>query len=145
MVDPYACKIIDMPHLLNKNVLLGVTGGIAAYKAAELCRLLIKQGANLRVVMTPSATEFIGPLTFQALSGYPVVTEMFETHADNAMDHIDLARWTDLMLIAPATAGSIAKLADGYADNLLLTIAQKMGVETESFADSSGVISEVLA
>lgn len=112
-----------MSDLLNKNILLGVTGGIAAYKAAELCRLLIKQGANLRVVMTPSATEFVRPLTYQALSGYPVVSELFETHADNAMDHIDLARWADLLLVAPASAGSIAKLADGYADNLLLTIA----------------------
>ncbi len=107
----------------NKNIVLGVTGGIAAYKAAELCRLLIRQGANLRVVMTPSAIEFVQPLTFQALTGEVVLTELFSADAENAMDHIDLARWADLLLIAPATASSLAKFADGYADNLLLTIA----------------------
>jgi len=107
----------------NKNIVLGVTGGIAAYKAAELCRLLIRQGANLRVVMTPSAIEFVQPLTFQALTGEVVLTELFSADAENAMDHIDLARWADLLLIAPATASSLAKIADGYADNLLLTIA----------------------
>lgn len=112
-----------MSDLLNKNILLGVTGGIAAYKAAEFCRLLIKQGANVRVVMSPAAIEFIQPLTFQALTGYPVTHELFDSDADNAMDHIDLARWADVLVIAPATADSIAKLAAGYADNLLLTIA----------------------
>lgn len=112
-----------MSELLNKKILLGVTGGIAAYKAAELCRLLIKQGAEVRVVMTAAAREFIQPLTFQALSGHRVYSELFEADAENAMDHIDLARWADLLLIAPATADVIAKLADGYADNLLLTIA----------------------
>lgn len=112
-----------MSDLLNRNILLGVTGGIAAYKAAEFCRLLIKQGANVRVVMSPAAMEFIQPLTFHALTGYPVTHELFDANADNAMDHIDLARWCDLLMIAPATADSIAKLAAGYADNLLLTIA----------------------
>lgn len=112
-----------MSELLNKKILLGVTGGIAAYKAAELCRLLIRQGAEVRVVMTAAAQEFIQPLTFQALSGHKVYSELFEADADNAMDHIDLARWADLMLIAPATADVIARIADGYADNLLLTIA----------------------
>jgi phosphopantothenoylcysteine decarboxylase / phosphopantothenate---cysteine ligase len=112
-----------MTELLNKKILLGVTGGIAAYKAAELCRLLIKQGASVRVVMTPSAQEFIQPLTFQALSGHQVYSDLFGAGADNAMDHIDLARWADVLLVAPATADFIAKLADGYADNLLLTIA----------------------
>lgn len=114
---------MHMSDLLNKNILLGVTGGIAAYKAAEFCRLLVKQGANVRVVMSPAAMEFIQPLTFHALTGYPVTHELFDAHADNAMDHIDLARWCDLLIIAPATADSIAKLAAGYADNLLLTIA----------------------
>ncbi len=112
-----------MTELLNKNVLLGVTGGIAAYKAAELCRLLIKQGASVRVVMTEAAREFIQPLTFQALTGHQVYSELFNAGADNAMDHIELARWADVLLVAPATADFIAKLADGYADNLLLTIA----------------------
>lgn len=112
-----------MTELLNKNILLGVTGGIAAYKAAELCRLLIKQGARVRVVMTRAAQEFIQPLTFQALTGHQVYTELFAAGADNAMDHIELARWAELLIVAPATADFIAKLADGYADNLLLTIA----------------------
>ena len=111
-----------MPELDNKNILLGVTGGIAAYKAAEYCRLLIKQGAQVRVVMTSAAKEFIQPLTFQALTGEPVLSELFDADTANAMDHIELARWADLIVIAPASADSIAKLADGYADNLLLTI-----------------------
>jgi phosphopantothenoylcysteine decarboxylase / phosphopantothenate---cysteine ligase len=117
------CKIGYMTELLNKKILLGVTGGIAAYKAAELCRLMIKQGATVRVVMTQAAQEFIQPLTFQALTGHQVYSELFEAGADNAMDHIELARWADLLIVAPATADFIAKLADGYADNLLLTIA----------------------
>ncbi len=109
--------------LASRNILLGITGGIAAYKAAELCRLLIKQGANVRVVMTDAAKEFIQPLTFQALTGNPVYSEIFDADALNAMEHIELARWADLLIVAPATAGTLAKLADGYADNLLLTIA----------------------
>jgi phosphopantothenoylcysteine decarboxylase/phosphopantothenate--cysteine ligase len=116
-------NIEHMSDLLNKNILIGVSGGIAAYKAAELCRLLIKQGATVRVVMTPSAIEFIQPLTFQALTGHQVYIDLFDADASNAMDHIELARWADLLLIAPATADTIAKLTDGYADNLLLTIA----------------------
>lgn len=116
-------NIEHMSELLNKKILLGVSGGIAAYKAAELCRLLIKQGACVRVVMTPAAREFIQPLTFQALTGQQVYVDLFEADASNAMDHIELARWTDLVLIAPATADCLAKLAQGYADNLLLTVA----------------------
>jgi len=112
-----------MSDLHNKKILLGVSGGIAAYKAAEFARLLIKQGASVRVVMTAAAQEFIRPLTFQALTGNKVYSELFEADAQNAMDHIDLARWADLLVIAPASANTIAKLADGYADNLLLTIA----------------------
>ncbi|MCP4075987.1 MAG: bifunctional phosphopantothenoylcysteine decarboxylase/phosphopantothenate--cysteine ligase CoaBC [Gammaproteobacteria bacterium] len=109
--------------LSNKKILLGVTGGIAAYKAAEFCRLLIKQGADVRVVMTSAAKEFIQPLTFQALTGNRVYAELFDADAQNAMDHIELARWADLLVIAPATADILAKLADGYTDNLLLTIS----------------------
>ncbi|MBC8211528.1 MAG: bifunctional phosphopantothenoylcysteine decarboxylase/phosphopantothenate--cysteine ligase CoaBC [Gammaproteobacteria bacterium] len=112
-----------MTDLHNKKILLGISGGIAAYKAAEFSRLLIKQGATVRVVMTAAAQEFIRPLTFQALTGNRVYSELFEADAQNAMDHIDLARWADLLVIAPASANTIAKLADGYADNLLLTIA----------------------
>lgn len=114
---------MQMTSLLNKNILLCVTGGIAAYKAAELCRLLMKQGAKLRVVMSAAACEFIQPLTFQALTGENVASELFDADAQNAMDHIELARWADAVLVAPATADTLAKLANGYADNLLLTIA----------------------
>ncbi len=111
-----------MNELHNKNILLGITGGIAAYKAAELCRLLIKQDARVRVVMTGAAQEFIRPLTFQALTDHKVYIDLFDADASNAMDHINLARWADLLIIAPATADYIAKQAADYADNLLLTI-----------------------
>jgi len=111
-----------MTTSLKKNIVIGVTGGIAAYKSAELVRLLIKAGAEVRVVMTPSAREFIQPLTFQALSGHRVYTDIFDGGADSAMDHIEIARWADLMLVAPASADFIAKLTHGYADNLLLTL-----------------------
>jgi phosphopantothenoylcysteine decarboxylase/phosphopantothenate--cysteine ligase len=115
----------DKHPLARKKILLGVTGGIAAYKAAELCRLLLGQGAEVRVVMTPAACEFIQPLTFQALTGHRVYTDLFgaEAGAENAMDHIELGRWANLLLVAPATADFMAKLVAGYADNLLLTIA----------------------
>jgi len=99
-----------------------VSGGIAAYKAAELVRLLRKQGAEVRVVMTQSALEFISPLTFQALSGNPVHTELLDTGAENAMGHISLARWADVLIIAPATANTLAKLSCGLADDLLSTL-----------------------
>lgn len=111
-----------MELTLKKNILLGVTGGIAAYKSAELIRLLVKAGAEVRVVMTPSAREFVQPMTYQALSGHRVYTEIFDAEADSAMDHIELARWADLLIIAPASANFIAKLRHGYADNLLLTL-----------------------
>ena len=111
-----------MGTTLKKNILLGVTGGIAAYKSAELIRLLVRAGAEVRVVMTPSAREFVQPMTYQALSGHRVYTEIFDADADSAMDHIELARWADLIVIAPASANFIAKLRDGYADNLLLTL-----------------------
>ncbi|MFT5657116.1 MAG: phosphopantothenoylcysteine decarboxylase/phosphopantothenate--cysteine ligase [Gammaproteobacteria bacterium] len=106
----------------KKRILLGITGGIAAYKSAELVRLLVKAGAEVRVVMTKSAREFVQPLTYQALSGHRVYTDTFDGEADSAMDHIELARWAELMVIAPASADSLAKLAHGYADNLLLTM-----------------------
>ncbi len=111
-----------MQNLGNKKILLGVTGGIAAYKAAELVRLLIKAGAEVRVVMTPAAREFVQPLTFQALSGHRVYTDIFDAEADSAMDHIELARWCDQLLVAPASADFLGKLNAGYADNLLLTL-----------------------
>ena len=111
-----------MQTLINKKILLGVTGGIAAYKAAELLRLLIKAGAEVRVVMTPSAQEFVQPLTYQALSGHRVYSDLFDAEAESAMDHIELARWCDLLLVAPASANFLGKLSAGYADNLLLTL-----------------------
>jgi len=106
----------------SKHILLGVSGGIAAYKSAELVRLLRKSGAELRVVMTQSALQFISPLTFQALSGYPVHTELLDAETEHAMSHISLARWADIVIIAPATANLIAKLAHGTADDLLSTL-----------------------
>jgi phosphopantothenoylcysteine decarboxylase/phosphopantothenate--cysteine ligase len=111
-----------MQSLAKRKILLGVTGGIAAYKAAELVRLLIKAGAEVRVVMTPAAREFVQPLTYQALSGHRVYSDLFDAEADSAMDHIELARWCDLMLVAPASADFLGKMAAGYADNLLLTL-----------------------
>jgi len=111
-----------MNTTLKKKILLGITGGIAAYKSAELVRLLIKANFEVRVVMTASAREFVQPLTYQALSGHRVYTDTFDGEADSAMDHIELARWADLILIAPASSNSLAKLASGYADNLLLTL-----------------------
>lgn len=111
-----------MQTIINKNILLGISGGIAAYKSAELVRLLIKAGAEVRVVMTAAAQEFVRPLTYQALSGHRVYTDIFDAEADSAMDHIELARWCDLMLVAPASADFLGKMNAGYADNLLLTL-----------------------
>ncbi len=111
-----------MGHLFNRNVLLGVSGGIAAYKSAELVRQLRTLGANVRVVMTRGAREFITPLTLQALSGNPVHTELLDEEAELGMGHIELARWADLVLIAPTTADLIARLAQGRADDLLTTL-----------------------
>ena len=111
-----------MESLINKNILLGVTGGIAAYKSAEIVRGLKKAGSYVRVVMTQSAQEFITPLTLQALSGNPVSTDLLDAEAEAAMGHIELARWADAILIAPATANTIARLSSGRADDLLSSI-----------------------
>ena len=109
--------------LANKNILLGVTGSIAAYKSAELVREFIQAGARVRVVMTHTAKEFITPLTFQALSGNAVTSDEFDNaETNNAMDHIALARWADAILIAPASANTISKLTHGGADDLLSSI-----------------------
>lgn len=107
----------------KKRVLLAVCGGIAAYKSAELVRLLRKQEVEVRVVMTRSAQEFVGALTFQALSGNPVHTELLDADEENAMGHINLARWADVMVIAPATANTIAKCTHGLADDLVTALA----------------------
>ncbi|MDF1795954.1 MAG: bifunctional phosphopantothenoylcysteine decarboxylase/phosphopantothenate--cysteine ligase CoaBC [Coxiellaceae bacterium] len=107
---------------LTKNILIGVTGGIAAYKAAELVRLLIKQGHNVRVVMTDAAKAFIQPMTFQALTAHRVYDDLLDDQTDNAMAHIDLARWADDIIIAPASADIMAKISMGLANDLLTTI-----------------------
>ena len=106
----------------GKHVILGVTGGIAAYKSAELVRRLMERGAVVQVVMTASAREFIAPATFQALSGRPVRESLWDATAEAAMGHIELARWADLVLVAPATADFLARLAHGRADDLLATL-----------------------
>ena len=111
-----------MKTLSNKRILIGVCGGIAAYKSAELVRRLREQGAQVRVVMTKAACEFITPLTMQALSAQAVHTELLDHESETAMGHIELARWSDVILIAPATANFIARLAHGMADDLLSTL-----------------------
>ncbi len=112
-----------MAHLFNRNVLVGVSGGIAAYKSAELVRQLRQLGATVRVIMTRGAREFITELTLQALSGNQVHTELLDTEAELGMSHIELARWADVLVVAPATADLLARLAVGRADDLLTTVA----------------------
>lgn len=111
-----------MQRLTNKQIILGITGGIAAYKSAELTRILKGAGADVRVVMTPSATEFITPLTLQALSGNPVHLHLLDAEAEAGMGHIELAKWADLVLVAPASANFISRLASGQGDDLLTTL-----------------------
>ncbi len=106
----------------GKRILLGVTGGIAAYKSPDIVRRLIERGAEVQVVMTAGAREFVQPLTFQAVSGREVRSDLWDETAERAMSHIELARWADLVLIAPATADFLAQLAHGMADNLLNTV-----------------------
>ncbi|WP_372339462.1 bifunctional phosphopantothenoylcysteine decarboxylase/phosphopantothenate--cysteine ligase CoaBC [Gilliamella apis] len=111
-----------MMSLSGKNILLGITGGIAAYKCPDLVRHLKKAGAQVRVVLTESASHFVAPMTLQAVSGNAVSKELFDPTAELSMSHIELAKWADLVLIAPATANIIAKMANGIADDLLSTI-----------------------
>lgn len=106
----------------GRRILLGVAAGIAAYKSAELVRLLVKQGHQVRVVMTAGAKAFVAPMTFQALSGHPVRDSLLDPAAEAGMGHIELARWAELVLIAPATADMLARLAAGMADDLLTTL-----------------------
>jgi len=107
----------------DREILLGICGGIAAYKTADLCSKLVQAGAKVTAVMTPAATNFIGPTTFEALTGRPVYRSMFEPQEHPIGEHIALARRADLYLIAPATANVIAKLAGGLADDLVSTLA----------------------
>jgi phosphopantothenoylcysteine decarboxylase/phosphopantothenate--cysteine ligase len=111
-----------MKQLTNKNILLGVTGGIAAYKSAELIRFFKRANANVRVVMTAAAQEFITPLTLQALSGNPVHLSLLDPEAEASMGHIELARWADIVVVAPATADIIAQFSTGSAKSLLPTL-----------------------
>ncbi|HAT6339594.1 TPA: bifunctional phosphopantothenoylcysteine decarboxylase/phosphopantothenate--cysteine ligase CoaBC [Legionella pneumophila] len=111
-----------MQDFINKKILLGICGGIAAYKSAHLVRELTRLGADVRVVMTHSAQQFINPLLMQALSGNEVRIDLFDTQAERAMGHIELARWADYLLIAPASANCLAKMAQGLADDLLSTL-----------------------
>jgi len=106
----------------SPRILLGVTGGIAAYKSAELVRRLREQGAEVQVVMTQGAQHFVGALTFQALSGRPVRTDLWDSADEAAMGHIELARWADRVVIAPASADFLARLAHGHANDLLSTL-----------------------
>ena len=111
-----------MAGLVNKRVLVGITGGIAAYKSADLVRRLRDEGGDVRIVMTTAATQFITPLTMQALSGNTVHVHLLDAATENAMDHITLARWADVVVVAPAGANFMAKLAQGMADDLLSTL-----------------------
>ena len=107
--------------LQSKNILLGVSGGIAVYKAAALTSKLVQAGANVRVIMTESAREFVSPLTFQALSRHEVYVDTFKENNPKVIAHIDVADWADLILVAPATAHTIGKMAAGLADDMLTT------------------------
>lgn len=108
--------------LANQKFLIGVTGAVAAYKSVELVRRLCDEGASVRVVMTESAKTFIAPLTFQTVSGYPVISDLFVSTSASGMAHIDLARWCDFVLVAPASANFISRLVHGQADDLLTTL-----------------------
>ena len=107
--------------LSGKRIVLGITGGIAAYKTAELCRLFIKAGATVRIVMTPAAKEFITPLTLQTVSNHRVYDDLFAAACNYAVEHVGLTKEADLFVIAPATANTIGKISGGIADNLLTT------------------------
>ncbi len=108
-------------RLKDKHIVLGITGSIAAYKAASLARLLIKAGAEVQIVITPAGKEFITPVTLSALTGKPVVSEFFTANDGTWHSHVDLGQWADLMLVAPATASTLGKMANGIADNMLIT------------------------
>ena len=107
--------------LKGKHIILGISGGIAAYKSVYLLRLLIKAGAEVQVIITPNGKEFITPVTLSSLSGKPVISEFFTANTGEWHSHVDLGLWADAMIIAPATASTLAKMANGVADNMLIT------------------------
>ncbi len=118
------------PPLAGRRILLGVTGGIACYKAAALCSSLSQAGASVRVLMTDAATQFVTPLTFRALSGQTVMTSLWQADDRPDSQHIGLARWAELLVIAPATADILAKLAAGFCDNILTLTAAALPAGT---------------
>jgi phosphopantothenoylcysteine decarboxylase/phosphopantothenate--cysteine ligase len=120
-----------MKNLDGKKILIGVTGGVAAYKICSLIGSLLKLKAEVRVVMTDSATKFVTPLTFQALTNHPVYTNLWNPTNLNTVEHISIAHWPNIIVIAPATANSIAKIVHGFADNLLTTIVLAKKPETK--------------
>jgi len=115
---------------MKKNVLVGVCGGIAGYKTCELVRLLVKSGYKVKVMMTPSAGQFVAPLTFQTLSQNPVYQNMFALIQEKSVEHIALAQWADLCVIAPLSASTLGKLACGICDNLLTTVVCALAQKT---------------
>src|SRR5471032_2128 len=115
-------RTMMMTGLSGKHIVLGISGGIAAYKAPELVRRLRERGAEVRVVMTDAAKSFVTPLSLQAVSGYPVSDDLLDPAAEAAMGHIELGKWADLVLIAPATADLLARMAAGMANDLLTTV-----------------------
>jgi phosphopantothenoylcysteine decarboxylase/phosphopantothenate--cysteine ligase len=108
--------------LKNTKILIGVTGGIAAYKICSLVTKLLSEGAEVRVMMTDSATKFVTPLTFQSLTNRPVYSDLWQTQDQNHIEHIEVAHWPDVVIVAPATANTIAKISNGIADNFLTTV-----------------------
>lgn len=124
----------------DKNILLGITGGIAAYRACDIARDFLKEGSTVKVVMTTHATRFVPPLTFQVLTGNEVHTELFESEKPDEVLHIALAKWADIVLIAPATANIIGKIASGIADDLLSTVVMALPAATPvAFAPAMNV------
>ena len=113
--------MLKLNNLQGRHIVLGITGGIAAYKSAVLARLFVKAGAEVQVIMTPNAREFLGAVTMSTLTGKPVITEFFTANTGEWHSHVDLGLWADAMVIAPATASTIAKMANGVADNMLVT------------------------
>jgi phosphopantothenoylcysteine decarboxylase/phosphopantothenate--cysteine ligase len=114
----------------NKKILVGITGGIAAYKACSLVNMFLKEGANVRVIMTEAATKFVASLTFQTLTNHPAYIDMFRAYNKEEVEHISLAEWADIFIISPATANTIGKIANGIADNLLTTVIMALPEET---------------